>query len=207
MSAQRPVRSMVESVLGIPWGLSLTLLLVLFVTRSNFVAENLHFASGLRAPDATLAVFFLAGLWIASFRLVGILLIAAALADQAAFASGVSSWCVTAAYVFLIPTYGVMWYGGRLCRETNFLSAAGGIKLLGTLLGSTALTWVISSGSFFFFSGYYTDKTLGYYLGHPAVYGHVPQYMGWAITYSLIGVAAAMLLKSLRRQSPPATGH
>ncbi|MBC7982949.1 MAG: hypothetical protein H7Y02_03750 [Candidatus Obscuribacterales bacterium] len=178
------------------WLLSFALLLLLMGTRSQFVAQQLHFAPWLRAPDATLAVFFLAGLWIPSIALMGVLLGAAALADQAAFASGVSDWCVTAAYVCLIPAYATMWFGGRYCRSVNFASPVGFAKLTGALIITCWVEFVISSGSFFLFSGYfptmpaseYWSKTIGYY----------PHYLGWAAVYVVAGIALASIVRPLR---------
>src|SRR5690348_3836273 len=90
--------------------IGLLLVLVMLVTRSH------HFGTAFSPPDASLAVFFLAGLWIASGWIFGALIIVAALADQVAFAAGVSDWCVTAAYGCLIFAYGAMWLGGRFNR-------------------------------------------------------------------------------------------
>src|SRR5689334_13873540 len=70
--------------------IGLLLVLTMLVTRSH------HFGTAFSPPDASLAVFFLAGLWIASGWIFGTLIVVAALADQMAFAAGVSDWCRTA---------------------------------------------------------------------------------------------------------------
>jgi len=68
-----------------------------------------HFGGIATPPDASLAVFFLLGLWVASARWLVIGLLAAAAADALAIAQGASSYCITPAYPFLIPTHGVIW--------------------------------------------------------------------------------------------------
>lgn len=180
-----------KSLLPHPW-ISLALVALIALTRSH------HFGTAFSPPDATLAAFFLAGLLAPGALLFGGLLVTAALMDQVAFANGVSAWCVTAAYGFLIPTYGVMWYAGKYCRETNFLSAAGAAKLSLSLLLGGAVAWMISSGSFFLFSGYFTDRTAAEYFSHPEVIGFVPRYIGWAVAYSVAGVAVALAWRALR---------
>jgi hypothetical protein len=175
------------------WVLAFGLIFLLIATRSRFVADHLHFAPWLRAPDATLAVFFLAGLMIPSIPLAAVLLGASALADQIAFANGVSDWCVTAAYACLIPAYLTMWFAGRYCRNVNLLSTTGAIQFAGALVIACALEFVISSGSFFLFSGYfpamgaveYWSKTIGYF----------PSYLGWAAVYVVAGVAVVSALR------------
>ena len=178
-----------KSLLPRPW-LSLAFVALILLTRSQ------HFGTQFSPPDATLAAFFLAALFAPGALTYVALLATAALADQVAFASGVSSWCVTAAYVFLVPTYGVMWFAGYACRSTHFLSVAGSARLVGTLLISSAVAWVISSGSFFLFSGYFTEMPAAEYFGK--VLRYVPQYMGWACAYSIGGVAVALLWRALR---------
>ena len=191
--------SFLSSTTTAPWVLSIALLLLLIGTRSQFVVEHLHFSPALRAPDATLAVFFLAGLWIASAPFTVALLGAAALADQIAFAGGVPDWCMTAAYVCLIPAYLTMWFAGRFCRNTDLMTAEGATKLIGALIVGCFIEFVISSGSFFLWSGYfptmpateYWSKTIGYY----------PSYLGWAAVYIAAAFALASIVRAVRGEA------
>src|SRR5256885_9905030 len=93
------------------------LIALLAVTRIG------HFGGIATPPDASLAVFFLLGLWVASARWLVIGLLAAAAADALAVAQGASTYCITPAYPFLIPTYGVLWGAGRAtCRSEEHTS-------------------------------------------------------------------------------------
>ena len=83
-----------------------------------------HFGDVLHLPDASLAVFFFAGFY-RKKAFFGFLLVLAALIDYLAIENGTSSWCVTPAYVFLIPTYAVMWFAGRYCSTFKALNIAG----------------------------------------------------------------------------------
>jgi hypothetical protein len=176
--------------------LSLALVLLILLTRSQ------HFGTAFSPPDATLAAFFLAGLWVRSGLLMVLLLGVAALADQVAFANGISAWCVTAAYVFLIPTYASLWFAGLYCRGVQLTSLAGVGVLLAALTASTALAFAISSGSFFLFSGYFPTMSALEYGGR--VLKYVPHYMGWAMAYSVGGVVLSLGWRALRPRNAAA---
>jgi hypothetical protein len=78
-----------------------------------------HFGSAISLPDASYAVFFLGGLYMArsvraSAAVFAALIIEAGLIDfYATSVQGISDWCMTPAYWFLIPTYGSLWFVGR----------------------------------------------------------------------------------------------
>jgi hypothetical protein len=64
-----------------------------------------HFGDAFSLPDASLAVFFLAGMSVSSFSFLGFLLLEAGVIDYVAITQfNVNDFCVSAAYVFLIPT-------------------------------------------------------------------------------------------------------
>jgi hypothetical protein len=169
--------------------LSLLLAAAMLLTRSH------HFGTAFSPPDASLAVFFLAGLWIASGSIFGGLLVVAALADQIAFASNVSDWCVTAAYGCLIPAYGAMWFGGKLCRDASLFSAPGFARLALSMIVSCAVYFVISSGSFFLLSGYFDGMSMSEYWSRTIKY--FPWYLGWASAYAVSALIVAELVKML----------
>jgi len=81
------------------------------------------------------------------------LLALAALIDYVAIENGTSSWCVSPAYVFLIPTYAVMWLAGRYCSTFKAMNIAELIKSVGLLTLATSAAFAISNGSFYLFSG------------------------------------------------------
>lgn len=73
-----------------------------------------HFGTALHLPDASMAVFFLAGLYLRRhLAFVGFMVLAVALDWAAISYAGVSDFCVTPAYSFLLPAYAALWYGGR----------------------------------------------------------------------------------------------
>lgn len=147
-----------------------------------------HFGSATILPDASLAVFFLVGLYVSNRVWLAGLLVMAGLLDYLAINQfSVSDWCMSPAYVFLIPTYAVMWLAGRFCRT----SATTGKREWAMVAGSSTLAafaaFVISNGSFFLFSGRYTDMSVVDY--SLATLKYSPAYVGAAAAYALLGLA------------------
>jgi hypothetical protein len=153
-----------------------------------------HFGDVLHLPDASLAVFFFAGFY-RKKALFGFLLALAALIDFVAIENGTSSWCVSPAYVFLIPTYAVMWFAGRYCSTYKAMTIAELAKSAGLLTLATSAGFAISNGSFYLFSGRYEDLSLGDYFVRIAQY--YPSYVGSALIFVVAGFAIVKLFKSL----------
>jgi hypothetical protein len=121
----------------------------------------------------------------------------AAVIDYVAIANGTSGWCVTPAYAFLIPTYAVMWLAGRFCAAsaaTNATELAFWVKAVGLLSLATAITFVISNGSFYLFSERYSDLPWLQYIDRVALY--FPFYFGATLIYGIAGLALARLFKT-----------
>jgi hypothetical protein len=153
-----------------------------------------HFGDVLHLPDASLAVFFFAGFYRKKMLFV-FLLALAALIDFVTIKGGTSSWCISPAYVFLIPTYGVMWLTGRYIATTNSLSTLRLAKSFSLLTLATSIAFVISNGSFYLLSDKYAEVSWGQYLQGIAQY--FPLYAGSAVIYVLLGYALTKAWKVL----------
>jgi hypothetical protein len=147
-----------------------------------------HFGSATILPDASLAVFFLVGLYVSNRVWLAGLLVMAGLLDYLAINQfSVSDWCMSPAYVFLIPTYAVMWMAGRFCRTSATTGKREWTMVAGLAILSATVAFMISNASFFMFSGRYTDMSVVDY--SLAVVKHIPAYVGAALAYALLGVA------------------
>jgi len=134
-------------------GVVLTLLLI--TTRGH------HFASINVLPSASLAVFFLAGLYLRPvWVLAGLLALCAGLDYSAITVGGVSSFCVTPAYGFLLPAYGVMWFAGRWFAKQYSFSGKALLTLVGSVSIAAVLSELFSSGGFYFFGGRFAETTV-----------------------------------------------
>ena len=145
-----------------------------------------YFAS---VPDATLAVFLLAGFYLRSPWWLGLFVAEAAIVDYIAITfAGVSNWCVTPAYGLLIPAYAIPWLGGRLYHRLHRLERRTLLPLMGVVLVSVTAAFLVSDGSFYLLSGYFPELSWGGYASHFAKY--YPYYLVGTSVY----VAVAALL-------------
>jgi hypothetical protein len=153
-----------------------------------------HFGDVLHLPDATLAVFFFAGFY-RKKALFPFLLVLAGLIDTIAISNGTSSWCVSPAYVFLIPTYAVMWFAGRYCSAFKSLKPTELLMQFGVIALAASAAFAISNGSFYVLSGRYPDLSWSQYFARVAMY--YPPYVSSALVYAVLGYGVMKLVKSL----------
>ena len=154
-----------------------------------------HFGDELHLPDASLAVFFFAGFYRKTIFFVFLLLLAG-LIDYLAIASGTSSYCISPAYVFLIPTYAVMWISGRYCARFNALTGNELAISISLFILASTTAFIISNGSFYLFSGRYDGMEWGRYIGATA--GYYLPYTGYALGYAVVIYAAVKSVMAWR---------
>jgi hypothetical protein len=131
-------------------GIFLILALVMAATRIN------HFGP---LPDASWAVFFLAGFYLrgAARWAFPLLMAEAVLVDFVVITSGGmdfwSHYCVSAAYWCLIAAYGSLWFAGSLTRRwyRGLTPASLGIAAA-ALVAGVIVCQLISQGSFYWLS-------------------------------------------------------
>ena len=156
-----------------------------------------HLEAAFNIPDASVAVFFLAGLFLPASWFFPVYLAEAALIDYLAITyGGVNSWCVSPAYAFLIPAYGVVWYAGRSLASRSVSDLRGWFIRLGAALIASVATFVISTGSFYLFSGRVSGGNLVGYLMHSESYFRY--YVGSTLAYVAIGLVVEAVVASVR---------
>lgn len=135
--------------------IAVVLMLLMIITRGH------HFASVDALPSASWAVFFLAGLYLSRAVWFPVLFLLAAALDFAAVTwGGVSNYCVSPAYAFLVPAYGTLWLAGRWYAKKHQFSWTTILPLAFSVVAAAAVATIFSSGGFYFFSGRYVDPTL-----------------------------------------------
>jgi hypothetical protein len=165
--------------------LAMALLAIMAATRSH------HFTSLLGPGDATLAVFFLGGLFLRRAGWLGLFLATAGVIDFLAVQGGTSAWCITPGYALLAPAYGALWLAGRL--STGALdSAAGLLRGAGLLASAVLVFFVVSNVGFYAFSD--AVASLGAIDFALRVATYLPGYLAQAFLYSGAGLAAAHVL-------------
>jgi len=156
-----------------------------------------HFGDFLHLPDASLAAFFFAGFYRKKILFIFLLALAAFI-DYVAIKGGTSSWCVSPAYVFLIPTYAAMWLAGRYSAAFKTLTTLEFAKSFASAALATSTAFLISNGSFYLLSGRYPDTSWAQYIERVAKY--YPPYTASALIYILAGYAVFKLYKLLPAQ-------
>jgi hypothetical protein len=155
-----------------------------------------HFGSAISLPDASLAVFFMAGLWFGGLRLFAVLCIEAALIDYVAISQfNVSDYCISPAYVFLIPTYAALFLAGTVAARFKTLQAQDLLLQIGLLAGATSLAFLISNASFYLLSDRFAEISWAQYVERVTQY-YLP-YLSSTLVYSVVIVGAVRLIAIL----------
>ena len=171
--------------------LTLPLIALMALTRSH------HIGDAFSLPDASLAVFFLAGLVFARrWWLFGFLMLEAVVIDYIAITHfNVSAFCVSPAYVFLIPAYAVMWFAGSFCVKFKNLAAGEMLSSMGVMLLAKSSAFSLSNGSFYLLSGRYPDSSWTQYISR--VMQYYPPYTSAALCYGVLGLIVIKLVRAL----------
>ena len=180
-----------------PFLIALGLMVLMAATRSH------HFGTALHLPDASLAIFIVAGFFIASSAFFAVLFLEAAVIDYLAITQfGVSDYCVTAAYWGLIPTYLLLWAAGRFYARIHQDTSRSLSVFAAVSFVAVSAAFFISNGAFYLFSGRYPDLSFTQYAARIAEY-YVP-YLSGAVIYLL---PAALLYVLFTRPGDAAKAH
>lgn len=168
------------------------LALLLIATRGQ------HFATLHNLPGASWAVFFLVGvyvrpMWVLQAMLVFVwgldfaphMLSGASLAE---IVNGGQAFCLTPAYVFLLPAYAALWLAGRWYARRYRFESRTLLPLGAAALAGAAVCELLSSGGFYFFSGRFAEPTLAEIATRLATY--FPKYLQSLAFY--VGIATVV---------------
>lgn len=180
--------------------IGLGLLALMLATRFH------HFGDALHLPDASWAIFFLAGFYLPATWLAGLMLAAVGIDLVAVGWMGVSGYCLTPAYAGLQVAHLALWSGGRLSRR-HFAgdaawNAAAMARLAGIAAGATALAFLVSNGTFYWLGGRVADASLVQFAGTFIDYG--PVFLASTLMY--LGVAALVHVAVVRLAASRAPG-
>lgn len=152
-----------------------------------------HFGTALNLPDASMAVFFLGGLGLRRHTgFVWFMVLAVVLDGISVGLAGVSDYCVTPAYAFLLLAYAVLWYAGRAYARHLRPAFASTVGALGVALAAASLSFVISNGSFYWLGGRYPDPNVAQYLSRLWQWG--PLFVRTTMTYVGVALVAYLLV-------------
>lgn len=176
-------------------------LFILSVLALLMAASRGHAFDHFSPPDASWAVFFIAGFHLRGawrWAFPALMLLAVGVDWWVINGQGIDFWnhyCVSAAYWFLVPAYAAMWLGGAWVRRGY---ARADWESLGRLalafVGSVLACHLLAQGSFYWLSDSVAD---------PTVAGWWKNYTDWLAPYMVtaanyVGIAAVLQVAAER---------
>jgi hypothetical protein len=172
----------------------------LLLLAGAMLATRLHHFEHL--PDASWAIFFLSGFHLFGARAFALLMVEAVIIDYVATAHlGVSSYCLSIAYPFVLPAYAILWWAGRQAARHWHDELPHRIGwLVICLLVSASICFLLTNGSFYWLGGRAVHPTVAgwmsgfqrwyaYFLAVPCIY----------VTIALVAQALGARLHALAR--------
>jgi hypothetical protein len=165
-----------------------------------------HAGTAWLPPDASWAVFFVGGFYLArEWRwALALLLIEAVVIDGLAIRHyGLGNYCATLAYWFIVPAYSVLWLGGAWQRRGYQQAAPDLARLCVSLLLSVTLCFLLTNASSYW---------LGGRIEHPDLVGWWSHFTRWygrflVVPCMYVGFAALLHVAFTHRSHPAAPQH
>jgi hypothetical protein len=157
--------------------------LISFLFFLMFLTRGSHFLTEFSIPDASLIVFLILGIFCPSLILFTLFFIMGSLIDFGSAAFNVSkAFYLSDGYWGLIPAYYVMFISGQLIESKNFLSKINLYLII--LFGSSTLAFIISTNTYYMFSGRFGNPSLLESILQG--WNYYPEYLMPNIIYGLI---------------------
>lgn len=139
--------------LKIFWAVLILISLMLITRGHNNPLNTL-----VHLPDFTLPALFIAGVYLRNI-LIPIFMIALAMGIDwyVITYNGVSDFCVTDAYMMLVPAYMAMFIGGNALNSLTVNSTGSFIKIFSVVMITGFISWFVSSASFYWMAPYFID--------------------------------------------------
>ncbi len=180
--------------------LNKTVMIAAILAFFMMITRGSHVLTSVSLPDASLAIFLMAGLFLRrAFWFAGFFVLATIIDFGAAAFDPTQGFCLSNGYWGLIPAYGVMWLGGLfLSKQDAFSLKKINVYALVTLI-TTFIAFVISTQTYYLFSGRFPAQGLIESMQHG--WNYLPSWMGFSAMYFVIlwlGIALAHRVKPLQ---------
>jgi len=150
-----------------------------------------HFGDTLHLPDASWAIFFIAGFYLSPGWFLALLAGAVGIDVASVGWMGVSGYCLTPAYAAMLPAYAALWFGGRWLARRASNDMAGFARLAGAGAAATSAAFVISNGAFYWFGGRVAETSLAQFA--QTFIDYAPAFFGSTLMYLAVAAAAHAL--------------
>lgn len=160
-----------------------TILVAAAIAFLMLLTRGSHVLTSVSLPDASLALLLIGGLYLRkAVWFVLLVILATAIDFGAAAIDSFQAFCLTDGYWGMLPSYAVMWLAGVwLGKQANYLDV---FKYAFAGLASTFAAFVISTQTYYIFSGRFPDAGIVESMQHGWEY--LPSYMGFTAIY-LVG--------------------
>jgi hypothetical protein len=139
-----------------------------------------HVLTSVSLPDASLALLLIGGLYLRKAVWFALFVVLATAIDFGAAAiDSIQAFCLTDGYWGMLPAYAVMWLAGVwLSKQADSTDIA---KFAAASIASTFAAFVISTQTYYIFSGRFPDAGIVESMQHGWEY--LPSYMGFTAMY------------------------
>jgi hypothetical protein len=160
-----------------------TIVIAAAIAFLMLLTRGSHVLTSVSLPDASLALLLIGGLYLRkAIWFVLLVILATAIDFGAAAIDSFQAFCLTDGYWGMLPSYAVMWLAGVwLGKQANYLDV---FKYAFAGLASTFAAFVISTQTYYIFSGRFPDAGIVESMQHGWEY--LPSYMGFTAIY-LVG--------------------
>lgn len=165
-----------------------------------------HLGTAWSLPDASWPVLYVAGFYFGRHwrgALPFLLCTAVAVDFVVIRYFGVSNYCVTVAYAFMLPAYSLLWLGGVWLRRMYRHEARDLVRCAMTFALAASLCFLMTDAGFYWLGGRVAQPSLaGWWAG---VVHWYPDFLGVSFVY--IGIAAMLHAAFARPARSPVAAH
>ena len=156
---------------------------IMLLTRGS------HFSGFNALPEASWMIFMVAGILLPTVSFAWFMSLAIGIDAYAFTFGGVPGTCFSIAYGMLIPAYFSMWLAGRLSKPYFSFNLSGFAVFFGLAMVGTFVCELISSGSFYIWSGNF-EPTLAEFVSRELAYAPAAFSSSayWAVAF-IVGTA------------------
>jgi hypothetical protein len=171
--------------------------LVMLATRGS------HFSGFNALPEASWMIFMVAGILLPVWSFAWFMSLAVGLDVYAFTFGGVSGTCFSIAYGMLIPAYFAMWMAGRLTKPYFTGTLSGFAVFFGFAMTGTFICELISSGSFYLWSGNF-EPTFSEFISRELAYAPAAfsNSAYWAVAF-IVGTAIYRIYQQAKAPNAP----
>ena len=172
--------------------LLISLSILMLITRGS------HFSGMNALPEASWMIFMVAGTLLPAWPFAWFMSLAVGIDAYAFTFGGVPGTCLSIAYGMLIPAYFTMWMAGRLAKPCFTGNLSGFAVFFGFAMAGTFVCELISSGSFYLWSGNF-EPTFAEFITRELAYAPAAFSSSayWAVAF-IVGTAVYRLYQQTK---------